>query len=72
MALTNLQKQQLSAATVTMFGAPSGGYSSFLESALESAGGNLATVMANLANLDAFKSQYAGSHDAIATKMAAV
>ncbi len=55
-----------------MFGAPSGGYSSFLESALESAGGNLATVMANLANLDAFKSQYAGSHDAIATKMAAV
>ena len=71
MPLNNSQKQQLTAATIAMFGVPTGGYAGWLENQLQAANGNLQTVLDQLASLDYFKSIYSGDHTAVATKLAA-
>ena len=71
MALTNTQKIQLNAAAITMFDVPMGGYADWLETSLEGNGGNLLPVLTTLAATPYFMSQYAGTQDSVATKMAA-
>jgi Ca2+-binding RTX toxin-like protein len=71
MPVTTTQKQQLTAATIAMFGVPMGGYSAWLQGQLEAANGNLQTVLDQLANIDYFKSIYSGDNATVATKLAA-
>jgi len=71
MALSNSQKNQLNAAAISMFGVPMGGYSGWLESSLKENGGDLSAVLNTLAATPYFQSQYSGTQDAVATKMAA-
>ena len=71
MPVTTTQKQQLTAATIAMFGVPMGGYSAWLQSQLLAANGNLQTVLDQLATIDYFKSIYSGDHSTVATKLAA-
>ncbi len=69
--ITNTQKEQLAAAGIVMFGVPMGGYSGMLESMLDGAGGNMQSVINQLADLPYFKSLFAGDNGTIATKLAA-
>lgn len=55
MNINNTQKDQLAAAGIAMFGVPMGGYSGMLESMLDGAGGNMQSVINQLADLPYFK-----------------
>lgn len=71
MNISNTQKDQLAAAGIVMFGVPMGGYSGMLESMLDGTGGNMQSVINQLADLPYFKSLFAGDNSTIATKLAA-
>lgn len=70
MPITNAQRDQLSAATIVMFGIPSGGFADALETILSARGGNTAQLIQDLASLPVFQSLFAGSADMVATKLA--
>ncbi len=70
MSLSNTQKDQLAAAGIAMFGVPMGGYSGMLENMLNNSGGNMQSVINQLAELPYFKSLFPGDTTAVATKLA--
>lgn len=70
MSITNAQRDQITAATIIMFGIPSGGFAEVLESILNTRNGDSAQLIQDLANLPAFQSLFAGTPDAVATKLA--
>ena len=70
MPITNTQRDQIHAATIVMFGIPSGGFADALESILTVRNGNTAQLIQDLARLPVFQSLFAGTPDVVATKLA--